>query len=109
MFVHFVLSTVIDTLQLVLAPSAPPRKMVKAAIAGGARSFAFQYSAGRHRSVAMAIMVGWLHGFCNEACPLKAQSESKAFQKRVSAVPGVSAVFGVPVLSAANPRTGGKG
>ena len=105
MFVHFVLSTVIDTLQLVLAPSAPPRKMVKAAIAGGARSFAFQYSAGRHRSVAM----GWLHGFCNEACPLKAQSESKAFQKRVSAVPAVSAVFGVPVLSAANPRTGGKG
>ena len=108
MFVHFVLRTVVETLQLVLAPSsATPRKLVKSAIDGRTTTFAFQCSGGRHRSVAMAIMVGWL---LEGSLPIEIPKWVKSFSKEgVSAVPGVSGVFGVPVLSATNPRTGGRG
>ena len=80
--------------------------MVKSAIAGGTRRFAFQCSAGRHRSVAMAIMVGWL---LQRSLPIESPNWVKSFSKEVVIFVFFAFILYDPVLSAANPRTGSKG
>ena len=71
---HFVLSTVVETLQPVLAPlSAAPNDVMESQTLP---------SNAQQDATGLWQWLSWWDGFWNEACPLKAQSESKAFQKR---------------------------